>query len=96
MSIPKMEALVNDIAEELSKQYEDIDRLISRKRDKEKYVAQLRDDTMIIATMVYKHRPWHDMDDFFKRAGYEGAHPSFIRQNNDIPDEDEYPIDWGA
>lgn len=40
-----------------------------------KYLAAIRDDIIAIAIVIHRWFPDHDMDEFYKLAGYRGIHP---------------------
>lgn len=40
-----------------------------------KYLAAIRDDIIAMAIVIHRWFPDHDMDEFYKLAGYRGTHP---------------------
>lgn len=66
------------LADALASQYEYIDNQIRDPSMRDRYIIQLRDDTIAIANVVHGLGGIHvDMDDFYKRAGYQGTHPQY-------------------
>ena len=70
------EDVIEDLEDGLRMQYEYIEKIDSEDI-RLRYIAQLRDDTILIANVVHKHNLHYDMDEFFRRSGYTGIAPRY-------------------
>jgi hypothetical protein len=72
------QAEANAFADALAAQYEYIDQQVNDLSMRDRYIIQLRDDTIAIANVVHALGGIHvDMDEFYERAGYQGTHPQY-------------------
>lgn len=67
--------VVTDLADCLRQQYDFISHSTTNSFANENYVAQVRDSTISVASVIAKHNPTYDIDEFYERAGYTGGHP---------------------
>lgn len=67
------ESLIVDLADALAEQKKFISE--SDSVNANAWMAQLRDSTTAVATVITRYLPERNLDDFYERAGYDGAHP---------------------
>jgi len=67
------DVVINEMADAFKTQIENVS--LFPKVSQDYYLAAIKDDVILMANVIHKHRPDFDMNEFYRRAGYPGTYP---------------------